>query len=51
VLATLYALAAEKSPGKNGEKRTENEAVSPRLLEKAIHDLGIDSEKLNPAIS
>jgi pyruvate dehydrogenase E1 component len=43
VLATLYALAGEKKAGSDG--------VNPKLLEKAIQDLGIDSEKLNPAIS
>ena len=51
VLATLHALAAEKSSGKSGEKNAEAEAVSAKLLDKAIRDLGIDSEKQNPAIS
>src|SRR5208282_4089771 len=44
VLATLHALAAEKS----GDK---TDGVSAKLLEKAIHDLGIDPEKRNPATS
>jgi pyruvate dehydrogenase E1 component len=43
VLATLHALAGDKKAGSDG--------VNPKLLEKAIQDLGIDSEKLNPAIS
>jgi pyruvate dehydrogenase complex dehydrogenase (E1) component len=47
VLATLHALAGEKS----GEKTTGAEAISPKLLEKAIRDLGIDPEKRNPATS
>ena len=38
VLATLYALMQEKQ-------------VEPEVVAKAIKDLGIDSEKLNPAIS
>ena len=38
VLSTLYALMQEKQ-------------VSPEDVAKAIKDLGIDSEKLNPAIS
>jgi pyruvate dehydrogenase E1 component len=38
VVATLYALMLEKQ-------------VAPELVAKAINDLGIDSEKLNPAIS
>jgi pyruvate dehydrogenase E1 component len=45
VLATLHALAGEKSEKKDGE------VVSAKLLEKAIRDLGIDPEKRNPAIS
>jgi len=45
VLATLYALAGEKSDKKDGD------GVSVKLLEKAIRDLGIDPEKRNPAIS
>jgi pyruvate dehydrogenase E1 component len=40
VLATLHALAGEGA-----------ETVSVKLLEKAIRDLGIDSEKRNPATS
>jgi len=50
VLATLHALASEKSGDKDAKKNG-GEAVSAKLLEKAIHDLGIDSEKRNPAIS
>jgi pyruvate dehydrogenase E1 component len=42
VLATLHALA-EKTDGAD--------AISAKLLEKAIRDLGIDPEKRNPAIS
>jgi pyruvate dehydrogenase E1 component len=38
VLSTLYALMQEKQ-------------VSPEDVAKAIKDLGIDTEKLNPAIS
>jgi pyruvate dehydrogenase E1 component len=38
VLSTLYGLMQEKQ-------------VAPELVAKAIKDLGIDSEKLNPAIS
>jgi pyruvate dehydrogenase E1 component len=38
VLSTLYALMQEKQ-------------VSPEDVAKAIKDLGIDAEKLNPAIS
>jgi pyruvate dehydrogenase E1 component len=38
VLAALVALLREKK-------------VSPDVVKKAIHELGIDSEKLNPAIS
>ena len=38
VLSTLYALMQEKQ-------------VAPEVVAKAIKDLGIDSEKLNPAIS
>jgi len=37
-IAALYALMQEKQ-------------VAPELVAKAINDLGIDSEKLNPAIS
>jgi pyruvate dehydrogenase E1 component len=47
VLATLHALASEKP----GEKKDGAEAVSVKLLEKAIRDLGIDPEKRNPATS
>ncbi len=43
VLATLHALAGEKKDGA--------EAVSAKVLEKAVRDLGIDPEKRNPAIS
>jgi pyruvate dehydrogenase E1 component len=52
VFATLYALASE--PSKDNKKDTKNngsEGVSTKLLEQAIRDLGIDSEKRNPAIS
>jgi pyruvate dehydrogenase E1 component len=42
VLATLHALAGEKNRA---------EGVSAKVLEKAVHDLGIDPEKRNPAIS
>jgi pyruvate dehydrogenase E1 component len=38
VLATLTALARDKQ-------------ISPEILRKAIEDLGINPEKLNPAIS
>jgi hypothetical protein len=38
VLATLTALARDKQ-------------ISPEILQKAIKDLGINPEKLNPAIS
>ncbi|MGC2513581.1 MAG: pyruvate dehydrogenase (acetyl-transferring), homodimeric type, partial [Terriglobales bacterium] len=47
VLATLHALAGETF----GDKKDGAEAVSAKLLEKAIRDLGIDPEKRNPAIS
>jgi pyruvate dehydrogenase E1 component len=51
VLATLHALAGEKAGGKAQEKNGGGEVVDAKLLEKAIRDLGIDSEKRNPAIS
>jgi pyruvate dehydrogenase E1 component len=51
VLATLHALASEKSGEKPGGKKDGGEAVSAKLLEKAIRDLGIDPEKRNPATS
>ncbi|MGB6632554.1 MAG: hypothetical protein WBE52_15045, partial [Terriglobales bacterium] len=54
VLATLHALAAEKSNNNDNDKNAKkdgSEAVNAKLLEKAIRDLGIDSEKRNPAIS
>jgi pyruvate dehydrogenase E1 component len=47
VLATLHALAGENS----GEKKDGTTAVSAKLLEKAVRDLGIDPEKRNPARS
>jgi pyruvate dehydrogenase E1 component len=47
VLATLHALAGDKSSGKQDSA----EAIGPKLLEKAIRDLGIDPEKRNPATS
>ena len=47
VLATLHALAGEKS----GDKKDGAEAVSAKVLERAIRDLGIDPEKRNPATS
>ena len=50
VLATLHALAGEKSSEK-GEKKDGPGAVNAKLLEKAIRDLGIDPEKRNPASS
>jgi pyruvate dehydrogenase E1 component len=56
VLATLHALANEESDERDNNnqknsKKNAGEAVSAKLLEKAIRDLGIDSEKRNPAIS
>jgi len=51
VLATLYALASEKSDDNRKDAKKSGEAVGAKLLEKAIRDLGIDSEKRNPAIS
>jgi len=51
VLATLHALASEKSGEKSGDKKDGAETVSAKLLEKAIRDLGIDPEKRNPATS
>jgi pyruvate dehydrogenase E1 component len=55
VLATLHALAGEKSTDKDTDKDKDKkdggEGVSPKLLEKAIRDLGIDAEKPNPATS
>ncbi|MGA7081415.1 MAG: hypothetical protein WBY61_22120, partial [Terriglobales bacterium] len=51
VLATLHALAGEKSGDKAGAKKDSVEGVSARILEKAIRDLGIDPEKRNPATS
>jgi pyruvate dehydrogenase E1 component len=50
VLATLHALAGEEQE-KTGNKKDGAEMVSPKLLEKAIRDLGIDPEKNNPATS
>jgi pyruvate dehydrogenase E1 component len=51
VLATLHALAEERSSEKSGDKTSGAQAISPKLLEKAIRDLGIDPEKRNPATS
>jgi pyruvate dehydrogenase E1 component len=56
VLAALHALANEEPSEKDNNnkkdaKKNGNEAISAKLLEKAIRDLGIDSEKRNPAIS
>jgi pyruvate dehydrogenase E1 component len=51
VLATLHALAEERSSEKSGDKASGAQAISPKLLEKAIRDLGIDPEKRNPATS
>jgi pyruvate dehydrogenase E1 component len=51
VLATLHALAEERSGEKSGDKTSGAQAISPKLLEKAIRDLGIDPEKRNPATS
>ena len=45
VLATLHALAGEKS------EKKDSDGVSAKMLEKAISDLGIDPEKRNPATS
>jgi pyruvate dehydrogenase E1 component len=49
VLATLHALAGE--PPSDKDKKDGSEAVSAKLLEMAIRDLGIDPEKRNPANS
>jgi pyruvate dehydrogenase E1 component len=53
VLATLHALAGEKSADKDKDKdkKEGGDGVSAKLLEKAIRDLGIDPEKRNPATS
>jgi pyruvate dehydrogenase E1 component len=48
VLATLHALAGEQSSDKSGDRK-DGEGVTPKMLEKAIRDLGIDPEKRNPA--
>jgi pyruvate dehydrogenase E1 component len=48
VLATLHALANEKSGDKDKDKK-DGDGVSSKMLEKAIRDLGIDPEKRNPA--
>jgi pyruvate dehydrogenase E1 component len=55
VLATLHALANEKCSEKSDDESLDKtdgaDAVSAKLLEKAICDLGIDPEKRNPATS
>jgi len=53
VLATLHALAGEKSVDKDKDKDKKDGAdpISVKLLENAIRDLGIDPEKRNPATS
>ncbi len=55
VLATLHALAAETTghkPGKSsGGRKDTADAISAKMLEKAIRDLNIDPEKRNPATS
>ena len=54
VLATLHALATEKSGDKSGDRdrdKKDGDSISPKMLEKAVRDLGIDPEKRNPATS
>jgi len=51
VLATLHALAGEKSVDKDKDKKDGADPISVKLLENAIRDLGIDPEKRNPATS
>jgi pyruvate dehydrogenase E1 component len=51
VLATLHALAGEKSGDRDDKDKKDGDSVSSKMLEKAIRDLGIDPEKSNPATS
>src|ERR1700691_4067856 len=51
VLETPNTIWAKRPNSKAKDEKKSGEAVGAKLLEKAIRDLGIDSEKRNPAIS